>query len=143
METRLRLQLLKARLPTPCVQADLHDAEGGFLGRADLYYPDRRLVIEYDGENHRDRLVSDLRRQNALVNAGYHVLRFTARDLRNGRAVPDEVRIARSRISDRPDNASLDACQNPDGPDDPRDQGPVLFVKGARTRKTRPMFRSG
>lgn len=41
METRLRLQLLRARLPTPCVQADLHDAAGGFLGRADLYYPDR------------------------------------------------------------------------------------------------------
>jgi very-short-patch-repair endonuclease len=99
METRLRLQLLKARLPTPCVQADLRDAAGGFLGRADLYYPDRRLVIEYDGENHRDRLVSDLRRQNALVNAGYHVLRFTAADLRNANAVPDEVRRARWRLA--------------------------------------------
>jgi very-short-patch-repair endonuclease len=99
METRLRLQLLKARLPAPCVQADLHDAAGGFLGRADLYYPDRRLVIEYDGENHRDRLVSDVRRQNALVNAGYHVLRFTAADLRTARAVADEVRRARSRLA--------------------------------------------
>ena len=99
METRLRLQLLKARLPTPCVQVELHDGTGGFLGRADLYYPDRRLVIEYDGENHKDRLVSDLRRQNALVNAGYHILRFTAADLRNGRAVPDEVRRARSRLA--------------------------------------------
>jgi very-short-patch-repair endonuclease len=109
METRLRLQLLKARLPTPCVQADLRDAAGGFLGRADLYYPDRRLVIEYDGENHKDRLVSDLRRQNALVNAGYHLLRFTAADLRTAHAAPDEVRRARSRlaqISDRPDKAS-------------------------------------
>lgn len=99
METRLRLQLLEARLPAPCVQVELHDATGGFLGRADLYYPDRRLVIEYDGENHKDRLVSDLRRQNALVNAGYHVLRFTAADLRNARAVPEEVRRARSRLA--------------------------------------------
>jgi len=98
METRLRLQLLKARLPTPRVQADLHDAAGGFLGRADLYYPDCRLVIEYDGENHKDRLVSDLRRQNALVSAGYQVLRFTAGDLRTAGLVPDQVRRARSRL---------------------------------------------
>jgi very-short-patch-repair endonuclease len=108
METRLRLQLLKARLPAPMVQADLRDSAGGFLGRADLYYPDRRLVIEYDGENHKDRLVSDLRRQNALLSAGYHLLRFTAADLRTANAVPDEVRRARSRlaqISDRPDKA--------------------------------------
>ena len=99
METRVRLQLLKARLPAPCVQADLHDAAGGFLGRADLYYPDRRLVIEYDGENHKDRLVSDLRRQNALVNAGYQVLRFTAADLRTADLVADQVRRARSRLA--------------------------------------------
>jgi very-short-patch-repair endonuclease len=81
------------------VQADLHDAAGEFLGRADLYYPDRRLVIEYDGENHRDRLVSDVRRQNALVNAGYHVLRFTAADLRTAGLVADQVRRARSRLA--------------------------------------------
>lgn len=110
METRLRLQLLKARLPTPCVQADLRDAAGAFLGRADLYYPDRRLVIEYDGDNHRDRLVSDLRRQNALVNAGYHVLRFTAADVRTDRVAADQVRWARSRlVTDRPDKASASA----------------------------------
>jgi very-short-patch-repair endonuclease len=116
METRLRLELLKARLPTPCVQADLHDASGGFLGRADLYYPDRKLVIEYDGENHKDRLVSDLRRQNALLNAGYQVLRFTAPDLRTAGLVADQVRRARSRlaqISDRPDKASNRREPNP------------------------------
>jgi very-short-patch-repair endonuclease len=39
-------------------------------------------VIEFDGGNHRDRLVSDNRRQNLLVTAGYRVLRFTSADLR-------------------------------------------------------------
>lgn len=48
METRLRMQLVKARLPSPCVQAELHDSSGNFLGRADLYYRDHRLVIEYE-----------------------------------------------------------------------------------------------
>lgn len=104
------------------------------------------LLIEYDGDNHRDRLVSDLRRQNALVNAGYHMLRFTAADLRNARTVPDQVRRARSRlarVSDRPDNESFGACQTLDGPDDPRGQDPVLFVYGARTTNTRPMLSAG
>lgn len=98
METRLRLELIAARLPCPCVQAELRDRSGNFIGRADLYYPDVRLAIEYDGENHRDRLVSDLRRQNALINAGYHLLRFTAADLRVPGSVAAQVRKARSRL---------------------------------------------
>ena len=85
METRLRWLLLQAGLPTPDVQSDLYDSGGRFLGRADLYYPSARLVIEFDGGNHRDRLIADNRRQNLLVGAGYQVLRFTSADL-NGRA---------------------------------------------------------
>jgi very-short-patch-repair endonuclease len=77
METRLRWLLLQADLPRPQVQADLRDDAGRFLGRADLLYPAARLVIEFDGGNHRERLVSDDRRQNLLMNAGYRVLRFT------------------------------------------------------------------
>ena len=96
METRLRLQLVMARLPTPCTQMELHDAAGHLLGRADLYYPDRRLVIEYDGEGHRERLVPDLRRQNALVNSGFHVLRFTAADIRVAGSIAAQVRRARA-----------------------------------------------
>jgi very-short-patch-repair endonuclease len=98
METRLRMALIRAKLPRPSVQAKLRDAAGNFVGRADLYYPDRRLVIEYDGENHRDRLVADLRRQNTLVNAGYHLLRFTIADMRTPGAVAAQVRLARARL---------------------------------------------
>ena len=75
METRLRWLLRKPGLPQPHVQARLS------FGRADLYYPEARLVIEYDGANHRDRLVEDNRRQNQLQNAGFRLLRFTAADL--------------------------------------------------------------
>ena len=80
METRLRWRLLQAGLPKPQVQANLHDGSGRFVGRADLYYPEARLVIEYDGANHRDRLVEDNRRQNLLIDAGYRLLRFTSAD---------------------------------------------------------------
>jgi len=81
METRLRWTLLQAKLPQPEVQTSLHDGDGRFVGRADLYYPSARLVIEYDGGNHRDRLVDDDRRQNLLINAGFRLLRFTASDV--------------------------------------------------------------
>jgi len=86
METRLRWLLIEAGLPRPEVQAKLS------FGRADLYYPAARLVIEYDGVNHRDRLVEDNRRQNLLINAGYRVLRFTAAD--RPQAITAQVRQA-------------------------------------------------
>jgi len=108
METRLRWLLIEAGLPPPEVQTDLYDPSGNFLGRADLYYPDARLVIEFDGSNHRDRLVSDNRRQNSLVRAGYRVLRFTAADL-YGRpsAVVAEVAAAIRLRKPRPANIGI------------------------------------
>jgi very-short-patch-repair endonuclease len=81
METRLRWLLIQAGLPKPEVQTDLRDSSANFVGRADLYYPAARLVVEYDGGNHRERLVTDDRRQNLLANAGYRLLRFTATDV--------------------------------------------------------------
>ena len=87
METRLRWLLIQARLPHPQVQANLRDGSSRFVGRVDLYYPAARLVLEYDGANHRERMVEDNRRQNALVNAGYRLLRFTAADIHGRPAV--------------------------------------------------------
>jgi len=81
METRLRMLLVLARLPRPEVQVSIHDDAGRFLGRPDLLYSRQRLAIEYDGGNHRDRLVDDNRRQNSLVGAGLRLLRFTAADV--------------------------------------------------------------
>ncbi len=81
METRLRWLLIQAGLPQPEVQTSLHDSKGRFIGRADLYYPAAKLILEYDGVNHRERLVEDDRRQNLLINAGFRLLRFTATDV--------------------------------------------------------------
>jgi very-short-patch-repair endonuclease len=81
METRLRWLLIQAGLPRPEVQVNLRDREQRFVGRADLYYPAARLIIEYDGGNHRERLVEDDRRQNLLTTGGFRLLRFTAPDI--------------------------------------------------------------
>jgi hypothetical protein len=98
METRLRWLLVDAGLPRPEVQTNLRDEAARFVGRADLYYPKARLVLEYDGTHHRDRLVDDNRRQNLLVNAGYRLLRFTAADINNrADVVVAQVRAALTR----------------------------------------------
>jgi very-short-patch-repair endonuclease len=81
METRLRMLLLLAGLPRPEVQVSINDDHGCFLGRPDLLYRKQRLAIEYDGGNHRDRMVDDNRRQNGLIGAGFRLLRFTAADV--------------------------------------------------------------
>lgn len=69
------------------------DSTGLFLARPDLLYPLERVVVEYDGATHRDRLASDNSRQNRLIDAGYFVLRFTAGDvLHRPASVVDKVR---------------------------------------------------
>ncbi|MDQ2923784.1 MAG: hypothetical protein M3Q90_05760 [Candidatus Dormibacteraeota bacterium] len=67
--------------PTRKRKSPFHDSAGRFLGRPDLYYPDRRLGLEYGGATYRDSLVADNRRQNRPVNAGFRMLRFTAADI--------------------------------------------------------------
>lgn len=99
METRLRWLLLQAGLPRPEVQTELYDAKGRFVGRADIFYPPARLVVEYDGGNHRERLVEDDRRQNLLVNAGFRILRFTATDVyQRPEVIAALVRSALTRV---------------------------------------------
>ncbi|TMB97886.1 MAG: DUF559 domain-containing protein [Chloroflexi bacterium] len=95
MESRLRMLLVLGGLPRPQAQVSLVDRRGRFLARPDLYYPDHRLALEYDGGNHRDRLVEDNRRQNLLISAGYRLLRFTAGDIRSRPEVVEaQVRAA-------------------------------------------------
>jgi very-short-patch-repair endonuclease len=74
--TRLR----QAGLPPPVLQHGVSVA--GRTYRLDLAYPDARLAVELDGSVHLRREVweADHARQNALVLAGWTVLRFTWRD---------------------------------------------------------------
>jgi hypothetical protein len=81
MESRLRMLLVLGGLPRPQAQTSLKDRHGLFLGRPDLYYPERRLGLEYDGVGHRERLAEDNRRQNRLLSNGIQLLRFTAGDV--------------------------------------------------------------
>lgn len=84
--------------PRPEAQYPIRDEAGVFIGRLDLYYEQERVGIEFDGATHRDSMPEDLRRQNRLLNAGVHLLRFTAEDvLANPSAVIAQVRLALHR----------------------------------------------
>ena len=84
MESVLRWVIHEAGLPAPVLQHVVRGTHRQFIGSVDLAWPDRGVLVEFDGDVHRDRrvFVNDLRRQNGLVLAGWVVLRFTSADVR-------------------------------------------------------------
>ncbi|WP_448641076.1 endonuclease domain-containing protein [Geodermatophilus sp. URMC 63] len=97
-ETRLRLLLPRDGLPAPTAQVRVFDDEG-FVARVDLAYPDLKIAIEYDGLWHGGRraFLSDRRRLNRLVAAGWVVLHVTVEDLRNPRELAARIRALHAR----------------------------------------------
>ncbi|HEX6349165.1 MAG TPA: DUF559 domain-containing protein [Candidatus Dormibacteraeota bacterium] len=92
MESLLRMVLTRAGLPRPQAQAPIYDRAGKWVARVDLFYPDQRLVIEYDGRHHANSLAEDSRRQNLILGAGCTILRYTAADvLGNPGVIPAQV----------------------------------------------------
>jgi very-short-patch-repair endonuclease len=83
MESWTRWLIHEARLPMPDLQVDVRSDRGVFLGRGDFVWLDRKVLVEFDGDHHRERktFVADLRRQNGLVAAGWTILRFTSADV--------------------------------------------------------------
>lgn len=84
-ETRVRLVLEAAGLPRPELNAPIHHpASGAYLGSPDFVWRTHRVVLEYEGEQHRldkQQFRSDIVRYEELMNAGWRVLRATGDDL--------------------------------------------------------------
>ena len=88
-ETRLRLAIVLAGLPEPEVNPDVR-VGGRLLGRVDLLLRVWRVVIEYEGDQHRtDRRQwnRDVWRQERLVEDAHTLVRVTAERMRSPRAV--------------------------------------------------------
>lgn len=87
-ETRTRLLVVAAGIPEPEVNVDVLDADGGWLCRPDLSWPQVRVALEYDGDDHlrRDRRRKDLARREALDRAGWRIVVALAEDLSTYRA---------------------------------------------------------
>ena len=97
MESVLRWDVIEAGLPRPVLQHVIR-LDGRFAGRVDMAWPDQRVLVEFDGDGHRERevFVGDLRRQNSLVLAGWTVLRFTSADVLGRR--PQVLAVIRAAL---------------------------------------------
>jgi len=90
-ESELRVLLHEARLPRPELNVNIYDG-ARFVARVDMLIPEAMLVIEYQGDYHRDpgQWRRDERRRAELEALGYRVTYVTQADLDD----PDQL-IAR------------------------------------------------
>lgn len=97
-ETLLRLLVLDAGLPEPECGVLVRDRAGREIGWFDLVWPERRVIAEYDGDQHRTSTYQydrDIRRFDRASEAGYRVVRVRARGLGPDRAeTVDRIRRA-------------------------------------------------
>lgn len=88
-ETRLRLALVLAGLPEPEVNPTVR-VGGLVVGRVDLLLRRWRLVLEYEGDQHRTDVRQwnrDVWRQERLASDGHALVRVTAERMRSPRTV--------------------------------------------------------
>jgi hypothetical protein len=99
-ESRVRVACHLAGLPHPEPQFEV-SVSGVFLGQVDLAWPEAKLIVEYEGAYHFDELqiVSDDARYEALVAAGWRVIRLSSIDLRDLNAVVLRIRKALEELA--------------------------------------------
>ena len=94
LETKILQAIAQAGLPKPVTQFRVMDGTR-FVGRFDLAYPTAKVIIEADGYRwHSGRAAwhKDRSRDNDLNRLGWTVLRYTAQDLRDPRAVAAQIK---------------------------------------------------
>lgn len=81
-ETLVRLAIVQAGLPEPDLNVDVHAADGSFIGRGDMVYRRHRVIVEYDGDQHRvdtRQYDHDIGRLDRFAAQGWRVVRLTGR----------------------------------------------------------------
>lgn len=83
-ESRLRvLCVVRCGLPPPRVNVPVYDGRGNLLGIPDLLWPERGLVLEFDGAQHRERGQhrDDNLREERFEGTGLIVIRVDGLDM--------------------------------------------------------------
>lgn len=97
-ETQLRLDILGSGLPEPTVNPAILDTHGRQIAISDLVFLEYKVIVEYDGEQHRTddlQYARDVERLDDLAQAGYRVIRVTKRHRGPRRqAVLHKIRVA-------------------------------------------------
>lgn len=99
-ESVLRYAIITAGIPAPDLQIPVHTRLGRF--RVDLGWPEVRLAVEFDGrakygaapESVMQALVAEKRRQEAIEDEGWQVLRFMWPDLAHPEDIAARIRRA-------------------------------------------------
>lgn len=93
-ETQSRLLLVRHRLPEPLTDCCV-EVSGGVILHSDLGYPDARIALEYEGDEHRtdrQRWMRDIRRRELMEDAGWRVVRVVQADLDDPAALIARIR---------------------------------------------------
>ena len=88
-ETRLRLAPIRGGLPRPVTQIPIRDARGRIVRRIDMGWPQWKVGVEYDGEQHwtnSEIHAGDIDRLEFLAELGWRIIRVSALHLRSDRA---------------------------------------------------------
>jgi len=102
METRLRLLLVLAGIPEPRINHRIRDVGGEPVRRFDLSWPEVRVIVEYDGRHHVERIdqwEADLERREAIDDEGWRIIVVVAQGIYRtpGRTVDRVFRLLQSR----------------------------------------------
>lgn len=114
MESRLRMLLVLAGIPEPEVNVSVHDVDGEPVRRFDLSWPEVRVIVEYDGRHHVERIEqweSDLERREEIDDEGWRILVVVAHGVYTDPAstVQRVFRLLQGRgLDDLPDRPSED-----------------------------------
>ena len=84
METALRLLLLRSGFAEPELNQELFDDRGRWIGRFDMVYREARVIVEYDGDQHRTSTTQyerDISRIDRAIAAKWTVVRVRARGI--------------------------------------------------------------
>lgn len=79
-ETWCRLLIVDAGLPEPELDVDVYTHTGVFIGCVDLAYPELKIAIEYEGDQHRtspEQWQRDIDKHEQLASAGWRVIRVS------------------------------------------------------------------
>lgn len=88
-ESKLRVVIVRAGLPTPEINHTLVDSEAGTRVRPDFMFRKEKVILEYQGDYHRTAAQwrRDMTRRSRLEAQGWRVMELNADDLKN----PEEL----------------------------------------------------
>jgi hypothetical protein len=107
-ESRSRVLLQRLGLPRPVLQREIATSAGRFIGRADFAWERQRVVGEFDGrvkygrfrrpgEDAGDAVFREKRREDAIRDEGWSVVRWTWSDLTDPTGLAGRLRRALDR----------------------------------------------